>query len=117
MSDQYGMIGIYCDENGEKYIYQSDGAFKENFETFNATTETPLAEETEVSFKIVYDFGASRATFFYSLDGEYWTEFGKPLVLGFSTETTFMGTRSFLFCYATEEAGGYAEFDYYKINQ
>ena len=26
-----------------------------------------------------------------------------------------MGTRSWLFCYATKEAGGYADFDYYLI--
>ncbi len=115
MSERYGMIGVCCDENGEKYIYQADGAFKTAFEAVNAKTEEPLAEDAEVWCKISYDFGSNRAVFSYSLDGETWEVLGKPMTLGFSTETTFMGTRSWLFCYATKEAGGYAEFDYYKI--
>lgn len=116
MSDQYGMIGVFCDENGDKYIYQADGGFKSAFEAVNAKTEEPLAEDAEVWLKIAYDFGSSRAVFSYSLDGENWTVLGKQMTLGFSTSTTFMGTRSWLFCYATEEAGGYAEFDYYKVH-
>ena len=76
---------------------------------------SPLAEDAQVWLKISYDFGASRAVFSYSLDGENWTDFGKPFALGFSTSTTFMGTRSWLFCYATKEAGGVAAFDYYKV--
>lgn len=115
MSDQYGMIGVCCDENGEKYLFQADGKFKTAFENMNAKTEEPLAEDAQVWLKISYDFGASRAVFSYSLDGENWTDFGKPFALGFSTSTTFMGTRSWLFCYATKEAGGVAAFDYYKV--
>ncbi|MCH5272189.1 MAG: glycoside hydrolase 43 family protein [Lachnospiraceae bacterium] len=115
VSDQYGMIGILCDENGDKYVYQADGSFKSAFDAVNAKTEEPLAEDAQVWLKIAYDFGSSRAVFSYSLDGENWEVLGNQLVLGFSTSTTFMGTRSWLFCYATEEAGGYADFDYYSI--
>ncbi len=115
MSDQYGMIGVYCDENGDKYLFQADGKFKTAFESMNAETEEPLSEDAQVWLKISYDFGASRAVFSYSLDGENWTDFGKQFALGFSTSTTFMGTRSWLFCYATKEAGGTAAFDYYKV--
>ena len=61
--------------------------------------------------------GLSPQPTLYSLDGENWTELGNQMQLGFSTNTTFMGTRSFLFCYATEKAGGYADFDYYKVTQ
>ncbi len=117
MSEHYGMIGVFCNETGEKYIYQANGAFKTAFEELNEKASEPIADTTEVYLKIAYDFGANRANFFYSYDGETWSELGKPLTLGFSTDTTFMGTRSFLFCYATKEAGGYAEFDYYSIRQ
>ena len=66
--------------------------------------------------KIKYDFNANSALFYYSMDGENWTSIGKKFPLGFSTTTTFMGTRSWLFNYATKEAGGYVDFDYYHIN-
>ena len=117
VSEHYGMIGVYCDEKGDKYIYQANSQFKTAFEALNAKTEEPLPEDAEVCLKISYDLSGNRATFSYSMDGENWVEFGNQMQLGFSTSTTFMGTRSFLFCYATKEAGGYAEFDYYKINQ
>lgn len=117
MSDTYGMIGVYCDEKGDTYLYQANGEFKKSFDKFNATSEEALAEDAEVWLKIAYDFNANTAVFSYSLDGENWVTFGNRMTIGFSTATTFMGTRSFLFCYATEEAGGYAEFDYYKITQ
>ena len=115
VSEHYGMIGVYCDEKGDKYIYQADSQFMTAFESFHAKTEEPLTEDAEVCLKISYDLSGNRATFSYSMDGENWVEFGNQMQLGFSTSTTFMGTRSFLFCYATKEAGGYAEFDYYKV--
>jgi len=77
----------------------------------------PLSGDGEVCLKISYDLSGNRAIFLYSFDGENWTELGSQMQLGFSTDTTFMGTRSFLFCYATETVGGYADFDYYKVTQ
>ena len=73
-----------------------------------------------VYLKIEYAFNtgktrADRANFFYSLDGENWKSIGETFSLGFDTATTFMGTRSWLVNYATKEAGGYVDFDYYKV--
>jgi len=117
MSENYGMIGVYCDEKGDKYLYQANGKFKTAFENLNAQSEEALPKDAEVCLKISYDLSGNRATFSYSLDGETWTNFGNQMTLGFSTTTTFMGTRSWLYCYATKETGGYAEFDYYKVTQ
>ena len=111
------MIGICCDEKGDKYIYQANGQFKTAFDAFNEKTEEPLADDAEVCLKISYDLAGNKANFLYSLDGENWSTLGNQMQLGFSTSTTFMGTRSFLFCYATEQTGGYADFDYYKVAQ
>ncbi len=116
VSEHYGMIGVLCDENGDKYIYQANADFKTAFDAVNAKTATPLAEGAEVYLKITYDLNANTAVFSYSFDGEMWEMLGETMRLGFSTNTTFMGTRSWLFCYATKEAGGYAEFDYYKVS-
>lgn len=117
VADLPGMIGVLCDENGDKYIAQASAKLPSKTEettTFNEKTTTPL-DANEVFLKIAYDFKTDNANFFYSLDGEEWTKLGKTQKLGFSTSTTFMGTRTWLFNYATLEEGGYVDFDYYKI--
>ena len=77
-----------------------------------------LGNGTEVYLKIAYQFKSSdSAEFFYSLDGENWTSIGKKQSLAFSTATTFMGTRTWLFNYATKETGGYVDFDYYRVTK
>lgn len=113
VADHGAMVGVKCDESGAKYITQSGNQFlKEAVD--NAQVE--LGDATEVYLKIEYNFkGGDKANFFYSLDGTTWTKIGKEQKLAFSTSTTFMGARTWLFNYATQEAGGYVDFDYYKI--
>ena len=116
VADHYGMIGVLCDEKGDRYLYQANGEFKKAFSEPNATVEEKLADGQSVWLRIEYRFrSVDTAYFSYSLDGEHWETLGDSLKLGFSTSTTFMGTRSWLFHYATKEAGGFADFDYYKV--
>ncbi len=115
VADHGAMIGITCDDAGNRYIFQANADFKESFEAPNAVVSEALAPEQPMYLKISYDFKKNTAEFFYSLDGERWTALGNTKTLGFSTSTTFMGTRSWLFAYATKEAGGYADFDYYLV--
>lgn len=89
---------------------------KENARSSEALTSN------EISLKIEYDFSytstkiADTAKFYYSLDdGQTWTEIGKQLRITNNYQTVFMGARSYLFMYSTEQMGGYADFDYYKI--
>lgn len=118
MADQYAMVGVLCDEDGKRHIYQANGLFRESFDTPNEVVETPLAEGQEVYLKIAYTFksgSSDNALFYYSLDGVNWNAIGERFPLGFSTATTFMGTRTWLFHYATETAGGYVDIDYYRV--
>ncbi len=122
VADNAAMIGVMCDENGDKYVTQARYTFPKATEndtkevTVKAKAEQKLADNAEVYLKIEYSFGSGdRATFYYSLDGETWTKLGTNFTMGFSTTTTFMGARTWLFNYATKEAGGYVDFDYYKI--
>ncbi|MCL7986678.1 glycoside hydrolase 43 family protein [Sphingobacterium sp. lm-10] len=55
------------------------------------------------------------ANFSYSLDGETWNPIGTPLKMMY-TIPHFMGYRFGLFNYATKEAGGYVDFDYFHIS-
>ncbi len=122
VSDKPAMIGVMCDDNGDKYITQASSPFPTGTGTetkINGQAPEKLSDDTEVYLKIEYSFSTNanqdKANFFYSLDGTNWTKLGTEQKLGFSTSTTFMGTRTFLFNYATKEAGGYVDFDYYKI--
>lgn len=117
VADKYAMVGIMCDDAGNRYIYQADADFKTAFEQPNEIIDTALEPGQEICLRIDYEFknGTSdNAVFSYSYDGENFTTIGRKQSLGFSTATTFMGTRTWLFNYATGETGGYVDFDYYK---
>lgn len=114
IADHGAMIGVTCDDAGNRYIFQADSDFK-RFSAPNATVSEALKPEQAVYLRIVYDFNNDTVEFFYSLDGKAWTALGNTRKLGFSLSTTFMGTRTWLFNYATKEAGGYADFDYYLV--
>lgn len=127
ISAHYGMVGVKCDENGDRYIFQGCNsntnsgakANKDDRIKENEVVSEKIQGNAAVYLKIEYQFNsgstrADRATFYYSLDGENWTSIGEDFKLGFDTATTFMGTRSWLVNYATKEAGGYVDFDYYK---
>lgn len=71
--------------------------------------------------KVVYlraqcDFQDRRdhASFLYSLDGRRWLPIGEPLKMVY-TLPHFMGYRFALFNYATRNAGGAADFDYFRV--
>ena len=119
VADHAGMVGVQCDENGNKYISQARQEFSVTtspLKEMETNEQVELGDASDVYLKIEYNFAkGDKATFFYSLDGTNWTQIGKQQTLGFSTSTTFMGARSWLFNYATQEAGGYVDFDYYKI--
>ena len=56
--------------------------------------------------------GADKANFYYSLDGERWTQIGtKDYRLSFDWRRFFMGSKFGIFCYATKKAGGYVDID------
>ncbi len=75
----------------------------------------PLARNT-VCLRIDCDFRnrADVARFFYSLDGAAWSAIGKPLKMAY-TLPHFMGYRFALFNFATNTAGGHADFDYFRV--
>ncbi|HLP05707.1 MAG TPA: glycoside hydrolase 43 family protein [Paludibacter sp.] len=75
----------------------------------------PLSQHT-VCLKIECNFRdkVDIARFFYSLDGKTWIEIGAPLKMEYRLEH-FMGYRFGLFNYATRHVGGFADFDYFRL--
>lgn len=115
VSNDFAMVGVYCDEKGEKYLIQANAAFREAITEEIERVETPLESDATVFLKISYDLKGEKADFFYSFDQENWTQIGKTKRLGFSTDTTFMGTRTWLVNYATKASGGSVDFDFYHL--
>lgn len=89
----------------------------------NASTGKPVEvaniplNQNKIFFKAVCDFTDRKdvANFFYSLDGNSWLPVGTTLKMAY-TLPHFMGYRFGLFNYATKQAGGFTDFDYFRIN-
>ncbi len=110
LQKKFGSIGV------------RDSAGSRSIVMVSASTGIPVVEATvpllqkQVYLKIDCDFRdrTDLAYFFYSLDGNTWTRMGPSLKMEY-TLPHFMGYRFGLFTYATKEAGGFADFDYFHI--
>lgn len=110
LQKNYGLLGVK-NKGGQKFIVMVG--------TKNG--KTTERERLPVSQEIIYlkaacDFRdrADTARFYYSLDGKQWTRIGTILPLPY-TLPHFMGYRFGLYNYATHEAGGHVDFDYFNI--
>jgi len=110
LQKRYGLVGVQASQ-GRKAIVMASAESEKPVEI----QRLPLTQD-KVYFKIECDFQDRRdvATFFYSLDGQAWQPVGGPLKMAY-TLPHFMGYRFGLFNYATQAAGGYADFDYFHM--
>jgi len=107
----YGLVGVKM-EGGARYLVM------ESVQNGPPTEvqRVPLQQQ-RVYLKAECDFNNRRdvARFFYSLDGKTWTQIGNELKMTY-TLPHFMGYRFALFNYATQEAGGHVDFDYFRVS-
>ena len=111
LQKRYGLVGVKMVGSAKSIVLVS------------AESGSPVeVESAQLSHGIVYlkvecDFRdrADRARFFHSIDGRQWTVIGKPLRLTY-TLPHFMGYRFALFNYATKTAGGFVDFDYFRVS-
>lgn len=82
------------------------------------TARIPL-KGRRIYLRIDGDFRLNRdiATFYYSYDGSRWTAFGGEFQMRYDYQRLFMGTRYALFCYATHQTGGYADFRQFNFSK
>jgi beta-xylosidase len=111
LAKNYGIVGVQSD-GGTNYVVMVGAETHPPVELERVPLDQPV-----VYLKADCDFKdrADTARFFYSLDGKSWKAVGKPLKMSY-TLTHFMGYRFGLFNYATKEAGGHADFDYFRIS-
>lgn len=108
---KFGQVGVKMID-GKKYVFMISNESETPVEMENV----PLAQNN-VYLKIDCDFKDRKdiATFFYSLDGKSWNKIGGELHMQYTLMEHFMGYRFGLFNYATKTAGGYADFDWFRI--
>jgi beta-xylosidase len=110
LQKKYGQVGVKF-ENGAKFLVM-----------ISAETEKPVElqriplSQNKIELRAECDFRnmTDKATFFYSLDGKMWTPIGGALHMSY-TLPHFMGYRFGLFYYSTKNVGGFADFDYFHI--
>ena len=111
LQKEYGLIAVKI-ENGSKKIVMMDavkGVPKE--------VASVALNQDKVYFKAECDFknNADKGKFYYSLDGKKWISLGNTINMPYSIPH-FMGYRFGLFNYATKNVGGFADFDYFHID-
>jgi beta-xylosidase len=108
---RYGQVGVKK-ENGKMSIVMISAESEPPVEM-----ERILLDQKTVYLKAECNFKdrADIAEFYYSLDGKSWNRIGGKLKMAY-TLPHFMGYRFGLFNYATKEAGGYADFDFFHID-
>ncbi|UZR96719.1 glycoside hydrolase family 43 protein [Chondrinema litorale] len=110
LQKKYGLVGVKI-ENGEKKLVMINA----QNDTPEEIESLPIDQET-VYLKVECDFEEKKdvADFYYSFDGTNWKKIGNQLRMVY-TLPHFMGYRFALFNYATKNAGGYVDFDYFHI--
>jgi beta-xylosidase len=110
LQKQYGFVGVKS-AGGNKSIVM----VKVKSGTPVELQQVPLTQDV-VHLRADCDFNelADTARFSYSLDGKSWVRIGEELKMVY-TLPHFMGYRFGLFNYATQTAGGFVDFDYFRI--
>lgn len=112
LQKNYGIVGVKINGRSKSIVMINASTGKPE------EVQTVPLDQNLVYFKAECDFTDKKdvADFFYSLDGKSWKLIGTQLKMTY-TLPHFMGYRFGLFNYATKHAGGYADFDYFRIEE
>lgn len=116
MQGQFGCIGVKRVSEKETVLQVTfnDGNYAEQV----VWNKTLASEMTQVDLQIEYDFspGEDKAYFAYAFEDGAFIRTEAVLQMRYTLDH-FMGYRTGLYCYATENIGGYADFDYYHYTK
>ena len=117
--DMAGLVALQ-DDKGFVALAKDGGSYKVVMYTGNKDGERQAASQalsgSKVYLRIDFDLPIDRGTayFYYSTDGSTWTKIGSDVKLNYDLHM-FVGVRWGLFNFATKSAGGYADFDWFKV--
>ncbi len=111
LQKHYGFVAVKR-EGGTNYIVMVNRGGDRPVEVERVPlTQSTVYLRAECNFRDLADIG----WFSYSLDGRSWKRIGNELRMRY-TLPHFMGYRFALFNWATKEAGGYADFDFFRVS-
>lgn len=113
----FGTIGIQIADNGERFLTMCVNGRAEGGDG-EITVERLAYEGDQIYLKIDFQFANSEdiARFYYSENGETWKTIGETLHMQYKLEH-FMGYRFGLFNYATKQAGGFVDYDFFRYER
>jgi len=114
LQSHFGTVGVKLTESGEKFITMSIKGRENNekeLEVFRLSQDIIF-----LKIHFVFENSVDIANFYYSYDGSTWKTIGETLNMRYTLDH-FMGYRIGLYNYATLEAGGYADFDYFQYEK
>jgi hypothetical protein len=117
--DMAGLVALQ-DDKGFVALAKDGGNYKVVMYSGNKDGERLVTSEnlsdSKVYLRIDFDLPIDRGTayFYYSTDGSSWKKIGNDVKLNYDLHM-FVGVRWGLFNFATKQAGGYADFDWFKV--
>ncbi len=107
--DPYAYIAVKM-EDGQKHL----AFYRSAYDTTEPLAQDgPALESDNLYLRAVANFGTSTAQFYYSTDNATWTAVGPQWTMRY-TLNVFVGNRFGIFNYATSQAGGYVDVDWFS---
>lgn len=102
--DPYAFIAVKK-ENGKSYVMMVNNG---------KTIDSVLIHQSTIYLETVASNATGKASFAYSFDNKNFTPLGDELSMRFNLKI-FTGNKFCLFNYATKTTGGYADFDWFRV--
>ncbi|PWT75640.1 MAG: beta-xylosidase [Bacteroidetes bacterium] len=102
--DPYAYIGVSQTKNGKYILMVNNGK----------AVDSVAINESTIYLRTLASNSTQKARFMYSLDNKIYKPIGEELFMRFNLRI-FTGNKFCLFNYATKEAGGYVDFDWFRV--
>ncbi len=114
LQDPYAAIAVEKKDGKCQFVWWQDKVTNagDSFKAAEKTKEFEMPADSIVYLRASFSYDTSKTKFYYSLDNQKWTVLGSETSMSFNL-TVFVGARFGLFCYATENVGGWADFDWF----
>ena len=110
--DPYSFIAVK-QVDGKRYL-QSERHYITDIDKYSDDAKTGDEITSDVIYlRAVVNFGTNKAKYYYSLDNQTYTPFGVEMDMRFML-SVFVGNRFYIFNYATQQAGGYVDIDWFS---
>ena len=118
LQDPYGMICAEKKDGKIQLLWMKDKVRDagESFTPDSKTQAIELPTDSIIYLRAAIKYEENKAKFFYSLDNKTWKQLGGETSQSFNL-SVFVGSRFGIFCYATKEKGGWADFDWFSTDE